>query len=131
MSMSDSLERRFTQSTQRGKHWAALLKLLSTPRINYDEVYGYEKIHVHASEEERVIIISFGGIQTCRTCILAGVNIRYGDRAIENSVPIRLTEERWFHITEEHSEMAGYYFEVLETVQDPESMKVRPESYWR
>ena len=37
----------------------------------------------------------------------------------KNGVPIRLTEERWLHITEEHSEMAGYYFDVLETVQDP------------
>jgi len=37
-------------------------------------------------------------------------------------LPIRLTEERWFHITEEHSEMAGYYFEVLETVEEPEAI---------
>ncbi|MHC1610492.1 MAG: hypothetical protein ACXQTW_02655 [Candidatus Methanospirareceae archaeon] len=28
----------------------------------------------------------------------------------KNGVPIRLTDERWLHITEEHSEMAGYYF---------------------
>ncbi|MBI5748597.1 MAG: hypothetical protein HZA00_05675 [Nitrospinae bacterium] len=40
----------------------------------------------------------------------------------KNDVLIRLTEERWLHITEEHSEMAGYYFEVLETVQDPEAI---------
>jgi hypothetical protein len=40
----------------------------------------------------------------------------------KNGVPIRLTTERWFHITEEHSEMAGYYFEVLETVEDPEAI---------
>ncbi len=40
----------------------------------------------------------------------------------KNNVPIRLPEERWFHITEEHSEMAGYYFEVLETVEDPEAI---------
>jgi hypothetical protein len=40
----------------------------------------------------------------------------------KNNVPIRLTEERWFHVTEEHSEMAGYYFEVLETVEEPESI---------
>ncbi len=39
----------------------------------------------------------------------------------KNSVPIRLTAERWIHITEEHSEMAGYYFEVLDTVQEPEA----------
>ncbi len=38
----------------------------------------------------------------------------------KNGVPIRLTDERWIHITEEHSEMAGYYFEVLETVEEPE-----------
>jgi hypothetical protein len=39
-----------------------------------------------------------------------------------NGVPIRLTDERWLHITEEHSEMAGYFFEVLETVQEPEAV---------
>jgi hypothetical protein len=38
----------------------------------------------------------------------------------KNNIPIRLTEERWIHITEEHSEMAGYYFDVLETVENPE-----------
>lgn len=36
----------------------------------------------------------------------------------KNGIPIRFPQERWFHITEEHSEMAGYYFEVLETVED-------------
>jgi hypothetical protein len=30
-------------------------------------------------------------------------------------VPIRLTYERWFHITENHDDLASYYFEVLET----------------
>ena len=40
----------------------------------------------------------------------------------KNGVPIRLTGERWFHITEEHPEMAGYYFEVLETVLEPEAV---------
>ena len=40
----------------------------------------------------------------------------------KNGVPIRLTEERWIHITEEHSEMAGYYFGVLETVKEPEAI---------
>ena len=38
-----------------------------------------------------------------------------------NDVPISLPQERWFHITEEHSEMAGYYFE-LETVQEPQAV---------
>ena len=38
----------------------------------------------------------------------------------KNNVPIRLTEERWFHITEEHSEMAGYFFDVLDAVENPE-----------
>ena len=40
----------------------------------------------------------------------------------KNGVPIRLTAERWFHITEEHSEIAGYYFEVLETLVEPEAI---------
>jgi len=40
----------------------------------------------------------------------------------KTGVPIRFPEERWFHITEEHSEMAGYYFEVLETVEEPEAI---------
>lgn len=39
-----------------------------------------------------------------------------------NGVPIRLPAERWLHITEEHSELAGYYFDVLETIQDPEAV---------
>jgi len=36
-----------------------------------------------------------------------------------NGVIIRLLDERWIHIIEEHSEMAGYLFEVLETIQEP------------
>jgi hypothetical protein len=36
-----------------------------------------------------------------------------------NGVIIRLPDERWIHIIEEHSEMAGYLFEVLETIQEP------------
>lgn len=40
----------------------------------------------------------------------------------KNSIPIRLTDERWLHITEEHSEMAGYYFDVLEAIEEPEAI---------
>ena len=40
----------------------------------------------------------------------------------KNNVPIRLTEERWFHIIEEHSEMAGYYYDVLETISNPNAI---------
>ncbi|MEM2133874.1 MAG: PBECR2 nuclease fold domain-containing protein [Candidatus Jordarchaeaceae archaeon] len=40
----------------------------------------------------------------------------------KNNVPIRLSEERWFHITEEHSEMAGYYYEVLESLEEPDAI---------
>ena len=36
-----------------------------------------------------------------------------------NNAPIRLTGERWTHIVENHDDMAGYYFEVLETVANP------------
>jgi len=37
----------------------------------------------------------------------------------KNGVPIRLTDERWAHISEEHSELAGMQAEVLETVARP------------
>ena len=37
-----------------------------------------------------------------------------------NKIPIRLTEERWFHIVENHTELAGKYFEILEAVQKPD-----------
>lgn len=35
-------------------------------------------------------------------------------------VPIRLTEERWFHIVENHDDLAGYYDEALNTVENPD-----------
>ena len=38
----------------------------------------------------------------------------------KNGVAIRLTDERWSHITEEHAELAGYKWDVLETVARPE-----------
>ena len=38
----------------------------------------------------------------------------------KNGVNIRLTDERWTHITEEHAEMAGYRRDVLEAVSMPE-----------
>lgn len=37
-----------------------------------------------------------------------------------NGVAIRLTAERWFHIVENHDDLAGYYDEVLTVVSDPE-----------
>jgi hypothetical protein len=38
----------------------------------------------------------------------------------KNGVAIRLTDERWSHITEEHAELAGFRRDVLETVGEPE-----------
>jgi hypothetical protein len=38
----------------------------------------------------------------------------------KNGVRVRLTDERWSHITEEHGELAGMRVEVLETVHRPE-----------
>jgi len=47
----------------------------------------------------------------------------YMDTALsKNNVLIRLTDERWLHLTESHSEMAGYYSDVLETIEDPNSI---------
>lgn len=37
----------------------------------------------------------------------------------KNGVSVRLTDERWTHIVEEHSEMAGLRLEVLETIVNP------------
>jgi hypothetical protein len=43
------------------------------------------------------------------------------DRVLSiDGVPIRLTEERWLHIVENHDDLAGYYNEVLETIANPE-----------
>ena len=43
------------------------------------------------------------------------------DRVVSKSnVPIRLTDERWAHITEAHCELAGLRSEVVETVSQPE-----------
>ena len=37
-----------------------------------------------------------------------------------NKVPIRLTYERWYHIIENHDELASYFHNVLETIERPE-----------
>ena len=36
-----------------------------------------------------------------------------------NGVSIRLTDERWTHITEEHGELAGIRLEIMETIANP------------
>jgi len=38
----------------------------------------------------------------------------------KNGVSIRLTGERWQHITIGHPEVADYYYEILETIENPE-----------
>jgi hypothetical protein len=51
--------------------------------------------------------------------------MRRGRRALlesvisRNGIPVRLTDERWAHISEEHGELAGLRQEVLETVANP------------
>ena len=43
------------------------------------------------------------------------------DRIIsKGGISIRLTDERWAHITEEHCELAGLRSEVTETVSHPD-----------
>jgi hypothetical protein len=37
-----------------------------------------------------------------------------------HDVPIRLTTERWYHIVENHDDMAGHYDNVLETIETPD-----------
>jgi len=38
----------------------------------------------------------------------------------KNGASVRLTDERWSHIVEEHNELAGLRYDVLETVAEPE-----------
>ena len=38
----------------------------------------------------------------------------------KSSKSIRLTAERWFHIIESHDYMAGYFYDILETISDPD-----------
>lgn len=43
------------------------------------------------------------------------------DRVVsQGGVPIRFTEERWFHIVENHDDLAGHYDDVLDTVENPD-----------
>jgi len=37
-----------------------------------------------------------------------------------NDIPIRLTRERWFHIIENHDDLAGYYDDVLNAIENPD-----------
>lgn len=37
-----------------------------------------------------------------------------------NGVPIRLTYERWYHIVENHDDLASCFHEVLDTVEKPD-----------
>lgn len=37
-----------------------------------------------------------------------------------NNVPVRLTEERWVHIVENHDDLAGYFDDVLAAVESPD-----------
>ncbi len=37
-----------------------------------------------------------------------------------NGVPIRLTYERWYHITENHDDLVSYFHETLDTVENPD-----------
>jgi len=37
-----------------------------------------------------------------------------------NGVPIRLSYERWYHIVENHDDLASTFHEVLDTIEKPE-----------
>ena len=37
-----------------------------------------------------------------------------------NGVPIRLTDERWSHIVNEHDEMEEYYDDVIRVIESPD-----------
>ena len=37
-----------------------------------------------------------------------------------NSVPVRLTDERWIHIVEHHDDLAGHYDDCLDAIEEPD-----------
>jgi hypothetical protein len=37
----------------------------------------------------------------------------------KKNIPIRLTNERWHHISTGHPEMADFYYEIFETIENP------------
>ena len=39
-----------------------------------------------------------------------------------NGVPIRLPYERWYHISENHDDLASHFFDVLQTVENPDAV---------
>ena len=43
-----------------------------------------------------------------------------GQAVSKNGIAIRLTDERWAHITEEHAELSDFRTSVLETILHPE-----------
>jgi len=46
-------------------------------------------------------------------------NLMKGVALSVNGIPVRLTFERWNHIAENHNDMAGFYYDVLETISGP------------
>ena len=36
-----------------------------------------------------------------------------------NKIHIRLTDERWRHITISHNDMAAHFYDILETIENP------------
>ncbi|MGQ9478153.1 MAG: hypothetical protein ACUVRH_06685 [Candidatus Bipolaricaulia bacterium] len=38
----------------------------------------------------------------------------------KKGIPIRLTEERWYHTVEHHEDLAGYAVKVLEAIEEPD-----------
>jgi hypothetical protein len=54
--------------------------------------------------------------------VRATIPVMRGTARSVSGVTIRLTEERWLHITEEHAEVAGHLHDVLETIGDPEAV---------
>jgi hypothetical protein len=39
-----------------------------------------------------------------------------------NNIPIRLTDERWLHISTGHPEVAPFYDLILETIEVPDTI---------
>jgi hypothetical protein len=70
-----------------------------------------------SSKKNQVVLETFEERLRSRVSITFAVML--ATATSKNGIPIRLTAERWAHITEEHGELEGMRQQVLDTISDP------------
>jgi hypothetical protein len=103
--------RGFGKSNQRRHFHARRMQFGDTAdfgNLRYEEFCG-----AYSAQEPHFALSTKGGWPAIFSTMTETV-------ASKNGVPIRFTDERWSHITEEHAELAGLKWDVLETIGEPE-----------